>query len=120
MAPAFASRPLVIYDGGCRICTGSLTWLQRLDRDHLFEARPLQDERIYAEYPGLTRAACEEAIHVLLPDGRIFRGAEAIREIALRLPLTRPLGRLMGLSVLRPLSRRLYGWIARHRQRLKS
>jgi predicted DCC family thiol-disulfide oxidoreductase YuxK len=108
-------KATVIYDGACNLCAGNLKWLRRLDWLGKLEARPYQDEAVYARFPQLKREECEQAMQVVLADGRTFAGAEALREVFLRLPLTCPLGVLLFLSPLMGLAKRIYRHIAAHR-----
>jgi predicted DCC family thiol-disulfide oxidoreductase YuxK len=116
-APA-ESRPLVVYDGACGICAGNLPWLYRLDWLQVFDALPYQSDEVYRRVPRLTRAECETALQLALPDGRIYSGADAFREVFLRMPGTAPVGALMALPPLGGLLRRLYPVLARNRYKL--
>lgn len=105
----------IIYDGTCGICARQLKWLRRLDWGNRFEALPYQKESVYARFPQLRREECEQAVHLVAPDGRVCAGAAAFREIFLRLPLLWPLGVLMSLPPVMGLARRCYHHIAAHR-----
>lgn len=110
-------KPLVVYDGACNLCAGNLKWLHRLDWLHVFDDLPYQSEEVYRRHPAVRREDCEQALHVVFPDGRILRGADAFRAVFLRLPLTFLLGLLLALPPLRQLARRLYPLLARNRYR---
>jgi predicted DCC family thiol-disulfide oxidoreductase YuxK len=116
-APA-ASRPLVVYDGACGICASNLPWLYRFDWLKVFDALPYQSDEVYRRVPRLTRAECETALQLALPDGRIFSGADAFREVFLRMPAAAPVGALMALPPIGGLLRRLYPVLARNRYRI--
>ncbi len=111
-------KSIVVYDGTCNICAANLKWLRRLDWLHRFEAVPYQDTSLYTRYSQLTLKACEEAVHVILPNGRTEKGGDAIREVLLRLPLTAPAGVVLSIPPFRQLFRRLYPVIARNRYKL--
>jgi predicted DCC family thiol-disulfide oxidoreductase YuxK len=118
-APAPAgTRPLVVYDGSCGICAGNLPWLHRLDWLGFFDDLPYQSEEVYRLFPHLIRSDCEQALQLALPNGRVYAGADAFREIFLRLPATLPAGLLMAIPPLPWLLRRLYPLLARNRYRL--
>lgn len=112
------SKPLVIYDGSCSVCAGNLPWLHRLDWLNIFEARPYQDTEVYTLCPGLTPDACKEALHVVFPHGRMAIGADALRAICLRMPMTCLCGLMMYIPPLPWLSDRLYRLFARNRHHL--
>jgi len=59
------------------------------------------------------------AMQLVLADGRVLSGADAVPEILLRIRGWGWLARLFALPGARFLARRLYAWIARNRMRLK-
>lgn len=109
------SKPLVIYDGTCGLCAGNLKWLRRLDWLKRFDDAPYQAEDIKRRVPQVSAEQFAQALYVAFPDGRLFSGADAFREIFLRLPATLPLGLALSLPPLGWLARRLYPVIARNR-----
>ena len=90
-------KSLVVYDGACGICGGNLKWLYRLDWFRRFDALPYQSDEVYKASPQLTREACEQALQLVLKNGRIHSGTDAFREVFLRMPLTFPVGLLITL-----------------------
>ncbi|MGH9750404.1 MAG: thiol-disulfide oxidoreductase DCC family protein [Candidatus Polarisedimenticolia bacterium] len=116
--PPAGTRPLVVYDGACGICAGNLPWLHRLDWLGFFDDLPYQSEEVYRLFPHLRRSACEQALQLAFPDGRVHAGADAFREVFLRMPATLPAGLLMAIPPLPWLLRRLYPLLARNRYRL--
>ena len=77
-------RALVVYDRDCGFCRSTVARLRTLDRSGRLRFRPLQDDRLYAEYPRLTRAACERDLHLVTEDGAIHAGGAAMREVFAR------------------------------------
>jgi predicted DCC family thiol-disulfide oxidoreductase YuxK len=68
--PAAAERPIVLYDGTCGLCHGSVRWLLRHERDHELTFAPLQGptaESLRARWPEIPRTL--ESV-VLIADGR--------------------------------------------------
>lgn len=112
------TRPLVVYDGSCGICAGNLPWLHRLDWLGRFDDLPYQSEEVYRLFPHLQRSACEQALQLAFPNGRVCSGTDAFRAVFLRMPATFPLGLLMAIPPLPWLLRRLYPLLARNRYRL--
>ena len=108
-------KPLVIYDGACGLCVGNLKWLRRFDRLGIFRPIAYQDPTLKTYWPAADRKRCEEALHLVLPDGRIFRGAEAFREILMRIPMAFPFGLLMAIPPLPWILRTAYPLLARNR-----
>jgi predicted DCC family thiol-disulfide oxidoreductase YuxK len=111
-------KPLVVYDGACSICGGNLKWLCRLDWLRRFDALPYQSDEVFRACPQLTREACEQALQVAFHDGRVYSGADAFREVFLRMPLMFPVGMLMAIPPFAWVLRRLYPILARNRYRL--
>jgi len=111
-------RPVVVYDGSCGLCAGNLKWLYRLDHLAVFEAMPYQSEMLAARFPQLQREKCEQALHLVFPDGRTYAGVDAFREVFLRMPLVFPLGIILWIPPLAWLLRKLYPILSRHRYRL--
>src|SRR5579872_1760595 len=113
-----AFKPLVIYDGQCNICAGNLTWLYRLDWLKRFEALPYQSDEVYRRYPQVQREECEQSLQVAFPNGRVYQGADAFREVFLRMPLMFVVGLVMAIPPMPWLLRKLYPVLARNRYRI--
>jgi predicted DCC family thiol-disulfide oxidoreductase YuxK len=73
--------PLLIWDGDCGFCRRSVEHLRARSGDRLaFE--PYQTAR--PRFPDIPVSAFAEAVHLVEPDGRVSRGAEAVyRALAL-------------------------------------
>lgn len=86
-APGTApERLVVLYDGHCRFCRAQMQNLLRLAKPGSIEPLSFQDEGVLDRFEGLTWEACMEAMHLVAPDGRTYRGMEA----AVRAVVTRP------------------------------
>ena len=110
-------RPVLVYDGHCRLCTGPAERLARVVGGRV-RLESFRDPGVIAGHPGLTEAACETAIHLVEPDGTISSGAAAIaRTLRLR-PALAPLGWLYEAPVIGRLLDAIYGVVARNRFRL--
>lgn len=106
---------IVVYDGGCGMCRTGARWIERLDWRHALSAVPLQSEALYRSLPALDPAACHAAMHVVLPNGRIRVGGDALRAVLVRLPLTLPVAVLLAIPPLPALVRAVYPWFAARR-----
>jgi predicted DCC family thiol-disulfide oxidoreductase YuxK len=121
-SPAGGPGPAVlVYDGECAMCRASAFWLLRRamaggSRD--LELLPCRSPARRTRYPQISEEACLGAMQLVLPDGRVLAGADAVPEILLRIPRWRWLARLFDLPGVRPGARRVYGWIARNRMRI--
>ena len=109
---------VVIYDGTCGLCQGSVAWLARRAVPGQLELLPCQAPERPARFPWMEERGCLEAIQLVLPDGRMLSGASAIPEILRRLRGWRRLAPLFELPGVGLLARPVYRWVARHRYRI--
>jgi predicted DCC family thiol-disulfide oxidoreductase YuxK len=75
---------------------------------------PVRRER----FPFVDDASCMAAMQLVLPDGHVLSGADAVPEILRRIPRWGWMATLLALPGIRPFARQVYGWIARNRMRL--
>jgi predicted DCC family thiol-disulfide oxidoreductase YuxK len=113
--PARGEAPTLIFDGACELCRRAVELLRGWDREHRLRFVPFQDEAAIREFD-LALPALAAAMHLVLPDGRVFAGADAVPELGRLLP-----GKhwwVWGFAVpgVRPLARRVYARIARRRR----
>jgi predicted DCC family thiol-disulfide oxidoreductase YuxK len=110
----------VYYDASCPLCRAEMHALKQRDTDGLltltdcstpdFDASPLQPQV-------LNRAALMAALHVRDAQGRWHIGVDAFNAVYRTAGLP-GIGMLWAHPFTRPLTTRLYPWIARHRQLL--
>lgn len=89
--------------------------VRRWDREHRLTLIPFQDQARVASF-GISLPALAAAMHLVLPDGRVFAGADAAPEILRLLPGKRWLARAFAAPGVRRVARRVYAWIARRRR----
>ena len=106
---------LVFYDADCRMCVALARGFGRVLGSRGFALLPLQTPWVSRRL-GLTEAQLLAEMRLLLPDGKIFGGADAVLEISRRFWWARPFYLFGRLPALTPLLRWAYGWIARHRR----
>lgn len=112
---------VLIYDGDCSMCRASALWLLRraiAGGSSELEIVPCQSPSRRSRFPQVSETACLEAMQLVLPDGRVMAGADAVPEILERIPRWRWLAHFFGLPGVRPVARHVYAWIARNRMRL--
>jgi predicted DCC family thiol-disulfide oxidoreductase YuxK len=110
---------LVVYDGQWPLCLKSVATLRRLDWLGQLRYQNARDKgAISLLQPPLQGAQLLEEMHLLTPGGRVYRGFEALRWIAWRLPLLWALAPLLYLPGVPASGQRVYRWIARNRFRL--
>src|SRR3989442_11648218 len=108
-------RPTLIYDGECGMCRALVARLAAWDREHRIALVPFQDEAAVARF-GIGLPALAAAMHLVLPDGRVSPGADAVPELLRLLPGAKRWVRLVfTVPGGRPLARRGYRWVAERR-----
>jgi len=105
----------LIYDGSCGLCRRSVEWVRRRDREHRITLVPFQDQVTVARF-GIPLPALAAAMHLVLPDRRVFAGADAVPEILRLLASWRWARWVFAVPGVRPLARRVYAWVARRRR----
>lgn len=106
------AKPTLVYDGSCGFCRQWVGRVQRWDRAGHIRYLAYQDH----DAPKLTnrpREALAMAMHVVRPDGHVYAGAAAARELFRYLPGGALPRLLLGLPGAMPVAERLYAWIAR-------
>jgi predicted DCC family thiol-disulfide oxidoreductase YuxK len=120
--PQYTKPPdtnVVLYDGLCKFCTAQTGKLTALARPGAVRLVNFQEPGVLEQFPGLTHEACMQAMHLITPSGRIYRGFEA----AVQALATRPLlGRIAYLYYYVPgirwLCEAIYRQIAAHRYQI--
>jgi predicted DCC family thiol-disulfide oxidoreductase YuxK len=108
----------LLYDGACRFCTAGQARLVRMARPGAVRALSFRDAGVLARFPAVDPADAERALQLVGPDGRVYRGADAVfRALATR-PMYRPLLWLRAIPGLRQLIDGAYALIARNRFRI--
>ncbi len=113
-----ANRHTLLFDGNCRICSGQAALVARHDPAGRIESLDMNTPEARARFPQVTPAAARRELHLVAPDGALYRGPEAVRETLLRLPRLRALGLLMRLPGVMAVARPIYRLVARNRYRL--
>lgn len=108
-------RHTLLYDSDCPLCTFQMRLLTWLDWFNTVDLRPINDPGAAAIAPHLTRADLQEAIHCITPEGKIHRGARALRFLGMRMPLLLPMGLFLWLPGVIFIAEKVYMWISRNR-----
>jgi len=112
---ATAPRPTVVFDGGCNFCRRQERRIRRLDWLGRFDTAPYDDA--VAVWPEVGRGTLGDGLRVRFPDASVTVGIDAVRSIAVRLPLTAVPGLLLWLPGIHKLGELAYGWVAARRLR---
>ena len=105
------THPTLIYDGECGICQQAVQILKRWDREQILHYVPFQDAAAVARF-GIALPKLAAAMHLILPDGRAYPGADAIPRLLALFPGKRWLAPLFRIPGVLPLARRLYARVA--------
>ena len=112
---AASDVPTLIYDGDCGLCRRAVhrlqLWARALRRGYL----AFQDAEAVRRF-GSGLPALAAAMHLLLPDGRVFSGADAVPALGRLLPGKSWWAWGFAVPGVRPLARRIYRGIAVRRQ----
>ena len=112
-------RAVLIYDGDCAVCRASALWLMRLALESgRLEILPGRSDARRARFPQISEETAAQAMQLVLPDGRVLAGADAVPEILRAIRGLGWMAAFFDLPGARPLARRVYRWIAMNRMRL--
>lgn len=107
----------MIYDGRCGFCVRSMAWFLAFDGLRQIRIRNFRTD----PSPVVSDAQLEEALYLVLPDGRALPGFEAYRYVVPRVPGMWWMIPFFYLPVIsRLVGRPLYNWVATHRSMLSS
>lgn len=110
-----SDAPVVVFDGVCNFCVGSVNFIIKRDPNAVFRFTPMQGELGQALIK--TYAAGRTDALLLIKEGRAYSGSDAALEIAKSLSGGWPLCRFLRV-IPRPLRDCLYRLIGRHRYAL--
>ena len=111
-------RATLIYDGECPVCRGAAEWVRARAAPGAFEFFSCHSEELPRRFPAVARQACLQAMHLVLPDGTILAGENALPEILRRTRRYRRAAVLFRLPGAGIASRFLYRAFARRRHRI--
>ena len=106
---AQSRKPLLVYDNDCDFCRYWVAQWQHITRDRIDYA-PFQ--AVASQFPEVPRAAFENSVQLIMEDGSVLSGAEAVLRA---LNNTVPLWCYDHLPGFANLSERIYSFIAQHR-----
>lgn len=112
------NRPVLLWDGSCGFCQRWVARVERWDRAGRIETLKARDR---SKYPELLRIADDDldhAMHLALPDGRIFAGGRAVPALLRLLPGGRWLAWVFLVPGVGWVTDRCYAWVAARRHKL--
>jgi predicted DCC family thiol-disulfide oxidoreductase YuxK len=109
----------LVYDADCPVCRAAADWVRRnAVAPDAFEFLPCRSAGTRSRFPAISEAACLQAMHLVLPDGTILAGEQAVPEILRRTRRYRRAAVLFRLPGAGIAARFLYGAFARRRHRI--
>lgn len=116
--PAENEHPVVLFDGVCNLCNGTVQFVIRRDRAQRFRFAPLQSEAAAraCAAAGVAAPGSEPGSMLLILGDRVVDRSTAALHIARRLPFPWPLFSVF-LLVPRFLRDLVYRFVARNRYR---
>ena len=105
----------LIFDDGCGLCQRGVWLLQRFDWFKTITLVPFSNATDLLVEHSITTEAMMKAMHLVTRDGRVFVGAEAVREFGIRMPLLFPLALAMRLGFVLRLANWVYKKISGNR-----
>lgn len=114
------ATPMLIYDGSCPVCQRARNWLAARVSPYALDFVPCQSSEVARRAPSVSPAACMEALHLVMPDGSVYAGVEALPRVLRFTQRWRWLAGFLDAPVVRHLSPFFYRWFARHRYALSA
>jgi len=108
-------KAVLIYDGECSVCRNAVEWIRTRAAPETFEYLSCHSEDLPRRFPHIEKSACLTAMHLVLQDGSVLAGEQAVPEILLRLRRFRWAAALIRLPFARSLSRVFYRRFAARR-----
>lgn len=105
----------MLYDSDCPMCTFQMRTLTWLDWFGKVSFLPINDPRAAEIAPDVGQEDLMEAIHCLTTEGKMHRGARAIRFLSLRMPLLLPVALFLWFPGVIWVAEKIYAWISRNR-----
>lgn len=99
------TKPILLYNDECSVCRHIAAWVQRSAQTKRGEvtitALPIGDdpERLHVLSPSLDIWDAYATVHVLMPDGSMKLGGEAVAEVLRRLPTTHWFARTFSVDI---------------------
>lgn len=113
-----SAKATIIYDGECRFCISQMQRIRLWDTRQAFEYLPAQDPSVPKRFPFLKDMNLESGMRLVNPDRKTYVGADAVYQIARRLPNTSWFAWVYNLPVCKQIAQKLYVWVAANRKRL--
>ena len=109
------TRHLLFFDSDCPFCQLQIRLLSKLDWFNKVEFIPLKKFSESLSGVHIEENELNQAIHCVTPKKTIFKGPEAIRFLAMRMPLLVPMSLIMWLPGMMFIAQKIYNLISKNR-----
>ncbi|MEC7637885.1 MAG: DUF393 domain-containing protein [Verrucomicrobiota bacterium] len=109
------ARHLLFFDSDCPFCQLQIRLLSKLDWFNTVEFIPLKKFSESLSGVHIEENELNQAIHCVTPKKTIFKGPEAIRFLAMRMPLLVPMSLIMWLPGMMFIAQKIYNLISKNR-----
>lgn len=111
-------RPTVVFDGDCSFCQQQERRIRKLDWLRRFDTLPY--EIAVEQWPEVGRGALGDGLRVRFADSSVTIGIDAVRSIAVRMPLTAVPALLLWVPGIRWIGARAYAYVAKRRKAIRA
>ena len=108
---------LIIFDGSCGMCSTFVGEKQRFFEHYGFKVTPLQEDWVLP-LTGLSETVLMQSIHVVTPEGKVYKRAEFFAFVASKIWWGKPVALLLKIPFAMRLFTKLYDLVARNRQQI--
>lgn len=108
----------IVFDDSCQFCQNQIKKIKSMDPLNQFEYVPRSAADLANRFPVLAEMNFDSGMRLITTDNHVYVGADAIHQIAKRLPSTKSFAWLYELPVIKQICQLVYKWIAVNRQRL--
>ena len=116
--PVSAGKFKVLYDDQCEICQAGVAWLRVLDTRGRTEAVPITAAALEKLGAGLEMQSCLRELHVVDPEGQVYKGWDAVARLARLFRWTWIVGVVGRVPPFMQTARWAYRFVARNRHAL--
>jgi len=79
-------KAVLIYDSECNLCVRFKKALELIDLKSQVSFKSVYDQSLYITFPELNQEECEEVVHLVDSEGRIYRGPDVIEFLVSLVP----------------------------------
>lgn len=108
----------LIYDASCPFCTAAAEWAEDHTSPYDLDTLPCQSEERAEEFPSIAEEDCMEAVHLVTPQGRVYRAEEVFPRLLRLTKYYWPLAYLFQIPGAGLITPHVYNFVARHRQEI--